>query len=74
MVDVAILKAGYKVNLEAFLVGSLGGWDNKNERVLRMLEVSPRYAKLMRQLMFTYEIKWSRDIYVEHISGKRQYQ
>ncbi|UYV84298.1 hypothetical protein LAZ67_X001773 [Cordylochernes scorpioides] len=67
-------KAGYKVNLEAFLVGSLGGWDNKNERVLRMLEVSPRYAKLMRKLMFTYEIKWSRDIYVEHISGKRQYQ
>ncbi|UYV84651.1 hypothetical protein LAZ67_X002952 [Cordylochernes scorpioides] len=35
-------KDGYKVDLEAFLVGSLGGWDNKNERALKMLEVSPR--------------------------------
>ncbi|UYV72466.1 hypothetical protein LAZ67_9003254 [Cordylochernes scorpioides] len=51
-----------------------GGWDNKNERVLKMLQVSPRYAKLMRQLMCTDSIEWSRDIYVEHISGKRQYQ
>ncbi|UYV72703.1 hypothetical protein LAZ67_10000369 [Cordylochernes scorpioides] len=67
-------KDGYKVDLEAFLVGSLGGWDNKNERVLRMLEVSPRYAELMRQLMCTDTIKCYRDIYVEHISGKRQYQ
>ncbi|UYV69019.1 hypothetical protein LAZ67_6002037 [Cordylochernes scorpioides] len=48
--------------------------NGRNERVLRMLRVLPKYAKLTRQLMCTDVIKWSGDIYVEHILGKRQYE
>lgn len=31
------------------------------------------YCHLMRRLMCTDAIRWSRDIYVEHVTGVRQY-
>nr|XP_034184632.1 uncharacterized protein T26G10.4-like [Osmia lignaria] len=64
---------GYKVYLDAFIVGALGAWDPGNEFLLELLRISPRYASLMRKLMVAETIAWSRDIYVEHVSGIRQY-
>ena len=62
---------GYSVKLDAFIVGSLGSWDPANEKVLRTLRISRKYSKMMRKLMTSDAIKWSRDIYVEHVSGVR---
>lgn len=70
----ALRQRGYEVSVHAFLVGALGAWDPQNEHVLRACGVSRRYAKLMRRLMVSDTIRWSRDIYIEHISGHRQYQ
>ncbi|XP_059575830.1 uncharacterized protein T26G10.4-like [Alligator mississippiensis] len=64
---------GYDVTVDALIVGTLGAWDPSNESVLRACRVSRRYAKLMRCLMVSDTIRWSRDIYVEHITGHRQY-
>ncbi|KAG5860703.1 hypothetical protein JTB14_019978 [Gonioctena quinquepunctata] len=59
---------GYETSVDAFIVGALGTWDPENEEVLRKCGVSPRYATLMRRLMCSDAIKWSRDIYVEHLT------
>ncbi|KAM7174680.1 uncharacterized protein RBU57_001206 [Macrochelys suwanniensis] len=65
---------GYEVHTDAFLVGALGAWDPCNERVLRTCGVGRHYARLMRRLMVSDTIRWSRDIYTEHVTGHRQYQ
>lgn len=66
-------RQGYDVVLLPFLVGALGGWDAGNERVIRLLGINRRYAVMMRRLMISDTIRWSRAIYVEHVSGVRQY-
>uniref|UniRef100_A0A7E4VPB3 Reverse transcriptase n=1 Tax=Panagrellus redivivus TaxID=6233 RepID=A0A7E4VPB3_PANRE len=58
---------------DAFIVGSLGSFDPANEACIRRLRITPRYAALMKKLMVSDVIKWSRDIYVEHVTGIRQY-
>ncbi|KAH1178082.1 hypothetical protein KIL84_011784 [Mauremys mutica] len=65
---------GYEVYTDALIVGALGAWDPLNERVLRTCGVGRRYAWLMRCLMVSDAIRWSRDIYTEHVTGHRQYQ
>jgi hypothetical protein len=65
---------GWDVYLNAFIVGALGGWDPDNDTVIRQLRISKTYAKLMKKLIVSDTIRWSRDIYVEFISGKRQYR
>ena len=65
---------GYAVDLDAFIVGSIGGWHNNNDRVIDSLIISLRYAELMRNLMISNTIRWTRDIYVEHVSRVRQYR
>ncbi|KDR14397.1 hypothetical protein L798_11872, partial [Zootermopsis nevadensis] len=60
---------GYDVVVDAFLVGALGGWDPANERLISQLRLRRRYCHLMRRLMCTDAIRWSRDIYVEHVTG-----
>lgn len=65
---------GYRVVVTALVVGALGSWDQRNEAVLDLLRVSRRYAILMRRLIVSDTIRWSRDIYVEHVSGVRQYR
>ncbi|KYQ51611.1 hypothetical protein ALC60_09285, partial [Trachymyrmex zeteki] len=62
-----------RVVVTAFVVGALGSWDPRNEAVLRLLRVSSQYASMMRRLVVSDTIRWSRDIYVEHVSGTRQY-
>ncbi|XP_048519012.1 uncharacterized protein LOC125503125 [Dendroctonus ponderosae] len=65
---------GYDVHMDDFIIGSLGGWDPENERTLSRLGLGRRYCHLMRRLMCTETIRWSRDVYVEHVTGNRQYQ
>ena len=67
-------RQGYRVAVTAFVVGALGSWDPRNEAVLAMLRIGSRYAHLMRRLMVSDTIRWSRDIYVEHVSDVRQYR
>uniref|UniRef100_A0A7E4ZQ48 Restriction endonuclease n=1 Tax=Panagrellus redivivus TaxID=6233 RepID=A0A7E4ZQ48_PANRE len=63
---------GYKTFNDASIVCSLGSFDPANEACIRRLRVTPRYAALMKKLMVSDVIKWSRDIYVEHVTGIRQ--
>jgi hypothetical protein len=65
---------GWDVYLNAFIVGALGGWDPDNESVIRQLRISKSYAKMMKKLIVSDTIRWSRDLYVEFVSGKRQYE
>ena len=65
---------GWNVYLNAFITGALGAWDPDNETVIRQLRISKSYAKVMKKLIVSDTIRWSRDIYVEFISGKRQYR
>ncbi|XP_011697324.1 PREDICTED: uncharacterized protein LOC105455589 [Wasmannia auropunctata] len=67
-------RRGYRVVVTAFVVGALGSWDPRNEAVLRLLRIGNQYASMMRRLVVSDAIRWSRDIYVEHVSGIRQYQ
>uniref|UniRef100_A0A1B6CMU0 Reverse transcriptase domain-containing protein n=1 Tax=Clastoptera arizonana TaxID=38151 RepID=A0A1B6CMU0_9HEMI len=64
---------GYEVSLDAFILGALGSWDRANEGVLKHLRVSPRYARVLRRLMVSDVIRWSRDIYVTHVTGHQQW-
>lgn len=63
----------FKVTLDAFVVGSLGTWDNKNWDVTRALGVSKRHATTLARLCVSSSNKWSRDIYVSHVTGTQQY-
>ncbi|XP_043525393.1 uncharacterized protein LOC122536786 [Frieseomelitta varia] len=65
---------GYIVYVDGFVVGALGGWHPLNDRLLALLRVSSGYAGLMRRLIVSETIAWSRDMYVEHVTGIRQYQ
>ncbi|XP_043391142.1 uncharacterized protein LOC122463740 [Chelonia mydas] len=65
---------GYEVQMDALIVGALGAWDPCNERVLRTSGIGRRYTLVMRRLMVSDTIRWSRDIYIEHITGHRQHQ
>ena len=64
---------GWTVHLDAIIVSALGGWDPDNEKTLRTLRISKRYCKMMRRYIVSDTIRWSRDIYIEHLSGQRQY-
>ena len=61
-----------RVGVEAFIVGPLGGYDTENERLMRRL-ASKSYLKMFRRLCVSDVISWSRKIYIEHITGHRQY-
>lgn len=61
---------GYRTSVDALVVGSLGGWDIANDPVLRSLNINQRYAVAMRRLMASNCVIWSKDIYVEHVSGR----
>uniref|UniRef100_A0A7E4VI97 Reverse transcriptase domain-containing protein n=1 Tax=Panagrellus redivivus TaxID=6233 RepID=A0A7E4VI97_PANRE len=67
-------KAGYKTFNDAFIIGSLGAYDPANEACIRRLGIPHKYAVLMKRLMVSDVIKWSRDLYVEHVTGIRQYR
>lgn len=62
----------YRIVVIAFVAGALGSWDLRNKAILRLLRVGSQYTA-MRGLIVSNTIRWSRDIYVEHRSGIRQY-
>jgi hypothetical protein len=65
---------GYNVVVDAFAVGAMGGWDPANEQIINYLKLGGHYCRLMKGLMYTDAIRWSREIYVEHLTGRRQYE
>jgi hypothetical protein len=65
---------GYSVFLDAFIIGVLGGWEPANERIINHLKLAHNYCWIMKKLMVSDAIHWSHDIYIEHLSGVRQYQ
>ncbi|RLU16390.1 hypothetical protein DMN91_010458 [Ooceraea biroi] len=69
----ALRAQGYRVVVTALVVGALGSWCPRNDAVLRLLRVGSKYGSMMRRLIVSDTIRWSRDIYVEHVSGVRQY-
>ena len=64
---------GYKVFLDAFIIGSLGSYDQENYKSLIELRINKNFAVLMKKLMVSETIRWSRNIYVEHVTGQKQY-
>jgi hypothetical protein len=66
--------AGYVVEVAAFLVGALGSWDARNEWAMSLLGVNGYYATWMRRLMVSDCIRWSRNMYVEHITRVHQFR
>ncbi|CAB0027820.1 unnamed protein product [Trichogramma brassicae] len=56
---------GYTVDVDAFVVGALGGWDGRNEAVLNRLGVSSRYAAMMRRFMVSDTIRWGQSLECE---------
>jgi hypothetical protein len=65
---------GYKTILDAVVVGALGSWDPANDPVLGHLGIPKRFREAVKRRCVSDVIRWSRDIYVEHVSGHRQYQ
>ena len=67
----ALLRSkGYrKVEVDAFIVGPLGGWDTANDPVLKKLSVGSRYARLFRQLCCTEATKGSYTIWKNLLPG-----
>lgn len=70
----ALRDMGRDVEVHGFIVGALGTWHQGNERALGRLGVSRRYRTLMRKLCCIDAIQASRDIWVEHVTGHRQYE
>ncbi|XP_067118900.1 uncharacterized protein T26G10.4-like [Centruroides vittatus] len=58
---------GYDTHISAFVVGALGGYDPQNEATLQRLGIGRKYASLMRKLMVSDSIRWSNDIYRQHL-------
>jgi len=57
------------VVLDAFIVGSLGSWDPDNEAIVELF-TSKFDRTLFKNFCVSNVIKWSRDIYTEHVEGK----
>jgi hypothetical protein len=60
-----------EVAVVPFIIGSLGAWDPDNNSFLRLI-CSRSYGKLLQKLCVSETIKFTRDIYIEHITGVRQ--
>ncbi|GFV01741.1 uncharacterized protein TNCV_2704351 [Trichonephila clavipes] len=54
------------------IVGSLGAWDPANDKFLCKV-ATRRYLRTMKRLCVSDTIRWSRDIYIQHLTGKKQY-
>ena len=66
-------RQGKTASVDALVLGPLVTWVRSNDATLRQLRVRRAYARLMRRLMVSDTLKWSRDVYIEHITGSRQY-
>ena len=48
-------------------------YDQENYKCLIELRINKNFAMLMKKLMVSETIRWSRNIYVEHVTGQKQY-
>ncbi|GFR14268.1 retrovirus-related Pol polyprotein from type-1 retrotransposable element R2 [Trichonephila clavata] len=62
-----------EVQIIPIVVGSLGAWDVTNDQFLKIV-ATKSYLALLRKLCVSDSIRWSRDIYTEHMTGHRQYE
>jgi hypothetical protein len=60
-----------EVKVDAILIGSWGTWDPENDKVMKTM-CSRKYLKLFKKLCVSDAIRYSRDIYIEHVTGVRQ--
>ncbi|GIY31151.1 retrovirus-related Pol polyprotein from type-1 retrotransposable element R2 [Caerostris darwini] len=63
---------GLQPQVVPILVGALGSWDPQKDAFLRRF-MSRSYLNTFRRLCVSDTIKWSRDIYVEFLTGHKQY-
>ncbi|GFR09855.1 retrovirus-related Pol polyprotein from type-1 retrotransposable element R2 [Trichonephila clavata] len=64
---------GYQdVQIVPIVVGSLGAWDPENDLFLKKV-ATRSYLAVLRKLCVSECIRWSRDIYVQHLTGAQQY-
>ncbi|GFQ75972.1 retrovirus-related Pol polyprotein from type-1 retrotransposable element R2 [Trichonephila clavata] len=61
-----------QVQIFPIVVGSLGGWDVANDQFLKTI-ATKSYLATLRKLCVSDSIRWSRDIYIEHMTGHRQF-
>ena len=69
----SLQRRGYTAVCDAVVVGALGAWDPANTGALSLLGIPSRRQPALKHKAVSGVIKWSRDIYVEHVSGHRQY-
>ncbi|GFT41780.1 uncharacterized protein TNCV_4502411, partial [Trichonephila clavipes] len=61
-----------QVEIVPIVVGSLGAWDPGNDAFLKKVATN-RYLATLRKLCVSDCIRWSRDIYIQHLTGAQQY-
>ncbi|GBL81259.1 hypothetical protein AVEN_206043-1, partial [Araneus ventricosus] len=61
-----------RVEIVPIVVGALGTWDPANNKFLSKF-TSRSYLKKMQKLCVRENILWARDIYVEHVTVRRQF-
>jgi hypothetical protein len=60
-----------EVKVDAIVLGALGTWDPENDKLMTTM-CSRQYLNLFKKLCVSDVIRYSRDIYIEHITGVRQ--
>ncbi|GBN01780.1 Retrovirus-related Pol polyprotein from type-1 retrotransposable element R2 [Araneus ventricosus] len=63
---------GLKATIIPILVGALGSWDPKNDTFLRK-HMAKSFLHKLQRLCASETIRWSCNIYVEHVTGVRQF-
>ncbi|GBO17074.1 hypothetical protein AVEN_26387-1 [Araneus ventricosus] len=61
-----------RVEIVPIAVGALGTWDPANDKFLSKI-TTRSFLRKMQKLCVSDNIRWARDIYVEHVTGKRQF-
>ncbi|KAE8739189.1 hypothetical protein FOCC_FOCC015312 [Frankliniella occidentalis] len=64
---------GFEAAAAAIVVGSLGSWDPANNPVLTKLGVPKFRQNKLKRKCVSDDIRWSRDIDVEHVTQQRQF-
>jgi hypothetical protein len=60
-----------EVKVDAIVLGTLRTWDPENDKLMKTM-CSRQYLKLFKKLCVSDVIRYSCDIYIEHITGIRQ--
>lgn len=70
---VDVLKSKFqRVTIDVMVVGGTGTWDPRNDRLMLKLR-SKKYLALLKRLVVSATLAWSRKIYIHHLDDKVQY-